>query len=273
MFGIGSAFNTVKSLFRNKSLLWELVLRDVQESYRGSALSAAWAVLHPCVVIGVYIVVFGALAGKRLNLDALGGEGLDFTAYMLSGLVAWLAISQALVKGTSALLANSNLVKQVVFPIEALVAKSNFSALLVQLVGYFVLAAYIFVQFGEISPLLPLLPLVISLQVLMLLGLTYLLSALSVFIRDVREVVQMFATFGIFLLPIVYLPEWLPDWSLAVLYSNPLSYLIWCYQDIFFYQQIIHPVAWVALPLFSAGFFLVGAVIFQHTKQNFGDVL
>ena len=66
----------------------------------------------------------------------------DYTTYILSGLVPWLFIQQALVRGANALVGQANLVKQVVFPVEVLPVAAVLVSLVTLGVGLATLAAY-----------------------------------------------------------------------------------------------------------------------------------
>jgi lipopolysaccharide transport system permease protein len=261
----------VKGILRQRELLRELVRRDLHEAYAGSVLARSWALLHPILLIALYLYVFGFVFSTRV-----GGylpEAPDFAVFMLSGLACWLTVQAALGKATNSLLASSNLVKQVVFPIELLPVRSVIAAQLPVLIGLFLVIIYSFIRFQILSPLIPLALYVLAAQAVLLVGLTLFLSALTVFIRDVKDIVTFFAAFGVFLTPIIYLPGTVPVGFEMVLFLNPLSHAIWCLQDIFFFQSIQHPWSWLLLGFFAVLFFWVGARFFQRTRDSFGDAL
>ena len=258
-------------LVTRRSLLWELVLRDLRDAYQGSAFSKWWAILHPLLIIALYLFVFGHVFSPRL-----GGtipDVPDFAVFLLSGLAAWLTVQAALMKSATSLTGSANLVKQVVFPIELLPVRAVLAAQVPLLIGIVVLIVYSAVRFGLVSPLLPLVIVVLLLQTMLLIGMGLLFAALTVFLRDVRDVLQIFVTIGLFLAPILYVPDSLPAWFETVMFFNPFSYAIWCFQDIFFFQAIVHPSAWLALTIGSVVSLLVGVMFFERTRQHFGDAL
>lgn len=258
-------------LWRHRELLRELVSRDLSEAYAGSMLARAWAVLHPLLLICLYLFVFGYVFTARVGGD-LPSEP-DFAVFMLSGLACWLTIQSALGKATSSLVAASNLVKQVVFPLELLPIRSVVAAQLPLLIGLAGVTIYSLLRFGMISPLLPLVIYVVVAQGVLLTGLTLFLSAMTVFVRDTRDLVQFFTAFGIFLLPVIYLPGSLPAAFEIVLWVNPLSHAIWCLQDIFFFQSFRHPSSWLILGVVAPLALWFGWRFFERTRANFGDVL
>jgi lipopolysaccharide transport system permease protein len=118
-----------------------------------------------------------------------------------------------------------------------------------------------------------LLPLLLFLQGITMLGLGFVLATIGVFFRDIKDFVTLFTTAGIYLMPVVYLPTWVPPLLRPVLYANPFSYMTWCFQDVFFFGRIEHPWAWVIFALFSFFIFAFGYRLFRRLKYNFGNVL
>src|SRR5437588_2667492 len=53
----------VSELWRFRELLFFLVWRDVKVRYKQTALGVAWAVLQPLMMMAVFTVFFGRLAG------------------------------------------------------------------------------------------------------------------------------------------------------------------------------------------------------------------
>ena len=269
--GSRSIRDFVSSLWTNRELLLELVRRDLEESYAGSMLSRFWALGHPLLTILLYLFVFGYVFTTRVGANL--PKAPDFAVFMLAGLTYWMTAQAALAKSTSALTSSSNLVKQVVFPIELLPVRSVIAAHLPLVIGICGVTIYALLRFGLVSPLLPLVLYVLAAQLAMLLGLGLFLSALTVFMRDTRDIVQFFLTFGVFLIPVIYLPGSLPEWFERVLYANPFSYPVWCLQDIFFFQSFVHPIAWPLAGVLGALALWGGVSFFARTRGNFGDVL
>ena len=76
-----------------------------------------------------------------------------------------------------------------------------------------------------------------------MLGASYFLAALGVYLRDLKEMAQVFLSVGIFLVPIFYFPSWVDQiWGpfKVILWCNPFSHVIWCYQDVLYYGEFKH---------------------------------
>lgn len=263
--------STFLALVRRRGLLLEMVKREVFEQHAGQVFGGIWAIAHPLSLMVIYIFIFGVVFQSKI-----GGTRelpLDYTTYILAGLIPWLTLQQSLIKSCTAIVGNSSLVKQVVFPTEILPTKTILATLMFQFVSIAILLVWVLATHGSLFPTYALLPVLVLLQLIGTVGLGLLLSALTVFFRDLREIVQIFCVAGVFLLPVVYLPAWVPAIFKPLIYINPFSYMIWAYQDALFFGRFEHP--W-ALPIFALGSlacFVVGAWAFRETKQVFGSAL
>lgn len=103
-----------------------MVDRDLSAAHARHGFGALWVFIHPLVVVGTYLLIFGFVLGSKLSITA-DFPG-DYSAYILASLVPWLILQAALVRGPGALIGSASLVKQVVFPIELLPIAATIAA-------------------------------------------------------------------------------------------------------------------------------------------------
>ena len=258
-------------LTRHRQLTLELARREIGERYAGQWFGTFWAIGHPLALILVYIFVFGFVF--RTRIGGTTDLPLDYTAYMLSGLIPWLAFQESMGKASTVITSNANLVKQVIFPIEVLPIKGVIATLVTQCVFLVMLAVYALATAQMLLWTYLLLPVLLVLQALAMIGVSYSLAAIGAYFRDVKDFVQVFCSVAFFLLPILYLPEAVPSAVRPVLYVNPFSYLVWCYQDVLYFGRFEHPWAWCVFVPLSLFVFIIGYRIFRKLKPMFGNVL
>jgi lipopolysaccharide transport system permease protein len=258
-------------LYRNRALTLELAKRDITDRYAGQLFGVLWAIGHPFILVLVYAFIFGQVFA--LKIGGTVDMPLDYTAYLLAGLLPWLTFQESLSKGALAVVGNANLVKQVVFPIEVLPAKVVLASLLTQLVGTLCLAAYVLITTGGLPWTYALLPVLWAFQTLAMIGASMILAAVGAYFRDIKDLVQVGCIVGMYLMPVTYLPQWVPDMLRPVLYLNPLSYMTWCYQDLAYYGRIEHWWAWPVFILGATFIFAAGFRVFGKLKMYFGNVL
>lgn len=259
-----------RRLARASELLKEMIRRELTAVHAGHSLGTAWVFFQPLLTVLIYLLIFGFVLGSKVAVtQSFPG---DFPSYLLVGLVPWLALQAALTRTPHALVGNANLVKQVVFPIETLPFASACAALIPYIPAFGVVLLYKAV-IGGLPLTVLLMPIPLAFLVGTAIGMGFILASLTAFVRDIREFVLVLCMLAMYLTPAVYLPDWMPEPLRPLLYLNPFSYLIWTFQDVFFFGEIRHPVAWVVsavLAILSLG---VGARLFNRLKPMYGNVL
>jgi lipopolysaccharide transport system permease protein len=251
-------------------LIRALVRRELAARYRGSALGVVWAMLTPAVMISIYTFIFAGIFGARF-----GGSGTawDYALYLFCALLPWTAFQDSLQVSSNVIVANANLVKRVVFPLEALPVAQVLAALATQMLGTIVLLAATLVIRGELHASLMWLPVLVLPQLVLMLGAAWLVSSLGVFLRDTGQVVSLVLVAWMFLTPIIYPEQIVPARYQGFINANPFTPLVRNYRRI-----IIEGVApdWAGLAYFTAFalvVFVCGYWWFAKTRKNFADVI
>ena len=254
-----------------KTLTWEMAKREITDRYQGQFFGLYWAVIHPLVLIGVYIFVFVIVF--KIKIGGTREMPLDYTTYLLSGLIPWMAVQESMSKASTVITSNASLVKQVVFPIEILPIKSVLASMITQGIFFAILIVYVLATHTTLPITYALLPLLVFVQMIGMAGVSYVLAAIGTYFRDIKDIAQVFTVVGIYVMPIFYLPEQVPEIFRLILYLNPFSYMIWCYQDALYFGKFMHPWAWVVYIVVSHLVFALGYRLFHRLKVMFGNVL
>lgn len=258
-------------LTSHRQLTWEMTKKELTDRYAGQVLGTVWVLGHPLIMISVYVFLFIVVYDSRIPPELK--LKLDMTTYLLSGLLPWMAFQESMAKASTAILNESSLVKQVVFPIEILPVKGVIVSLLTQVITLSLLLIYVLVKYQALYWTVALIPFLLFFQCLAMIGISYVLSSVGVFLRDLKDFVQVFCFAGVFLMPIFFLPSQVPSLFRPILYLNPFSYMIWCYQDAIFFGSFEHPWAWCVFMVASVVIFYIGYGIFYKLKHVFGNVL
>jgi lipopolysaccharide transport system permease protein len=263
--------DALRLFYRHRRLTWEMAKSELSERYSGQVLGAFWSVVHPLLQIGLYLFIFAYVFRATLG-DALSFPR-DYATYILAGLVPWIGLQDSLNRATTAIHANASLVKQVVFPIEILPMKGVVVTTLSQLISLSLLALYLLARYQSLPWTYFLLPVLVATQIAVMTGFSLALSAAGAYFRDLKDIVQVLALGGMYISPVFYLPEKVPSLFEPLIYANPFSYMIWCYQDVIYFGAIRHPAAW--LVFFALGFLglSVGFRAFRRAKLFIGNVV
>lgn len=261
----------LQSPLRHRSLIATLVRRDIASRYRGSVLGLVWSLVNPLLMLVIYTFVFSAIF--KMRWGAVSDNPLDFALMLFSGLLLFNFFAEAVNRAPGLVLGNPNLVKKLVFPLEiqawVVVASGLFQAGISLLV---LLAAIVAIR-GEVPVTIVLLPLVFIPLTLIVLGLVWFISALAVFLRDIGQVVGHVVVMSMFLSPLFYPIDAIPERFRPLFYFNPLTLLIGEARKVTVLGEMPD---WVGLGLYAGGsllFATAGFWFFQRLKPGFSDVL
>jgi lipopolysaccharide transport system permease protein len=248
-------------------LLKELVKRDFQGRYAGSALGLVWSFLQPLWMLLLFTFVFSTV----MKISLAGARTGHFAIFLFSGLLPWMAVQEGVSRASTAVIDNSNLVKKLSFPAEILVLAVVLAALLHEAI-----AALIFLGvLGFLGELawggLPLLLLAVPLQLALTLGLGLLLGAVNVFFRDIAQVLGMVFTGWFYLTPIVYPAAAVPARFRGWIALNPLTALVELYRQSFLGGAPALVPGTGALALAAAVLLCAGFLLFRRLKAAFVD--
>ncbi len=251
-------------------LIRSMVRRDLTSRYKGSFMGLAWAIITPAVLIVIFTLIFSGIFQARFGTE---GGHFSFALYLFCGLLPWIAFSDGIQRSTTSMIDNVNLVKRVVFPIEALPVNLALSGIVQQLLGTVVLLlAALYLMHGPSATIL-LLPVLLIPQLMATLGLGWLMASLGVFIRDIREFNQLALTAWMYLTPIFYPEAIIPERFRWMVDLNPMAPLIAAYRRILLEGRLPD---WKRLAVtfaFSIICFVFGYWWFQRTRKAFADVI
>jgi lipopolysaccharide transport system permease protein len=255
---------------RRWELVRALVRKELAVRYRGSALGFLWVMLTPAVMIAIYTFIFAGVFGARFGEQ---GTAWDYALYLFCGLLPWTAFQESAQGASQVIVSHANLVKRVVFPLEALPVAQVLAAHVTQAFGTLVLVAASAAIRGELHATLLWLPALVVPQLVATLGAAWLIASLGVFLRDTRQIVGLVFVAWLFLTPIIYPEQVVPERYRTYINLNPFTPLVRNYRRVIIEGS--HP-DWAGLAyftLFALATFLVGYVWFAKTRKNFADVI
>jgi lipopolysaccharide transport system permease protein len=275
MFNLKTNYKAIIELIailnKNIKLIYEVTKKEIKDQHSGQIFGVFWFFLHPLVMISIYVFLFAFVF--KTKIDDGREMPYDYTIYILSGLIPWLCLQNTLSRASVLFSSKTHLIKNIVFPIvifpAQLVLLSNISFIF-SLVLLFI---YVVFSYSSIHLTYLLLPFLIICQTLFALGISYALASTGVFVKDLKDIIQVGLLFIMYLTPIFYLPQWVPALFKPILLLNPISSIVWCYQDALYYGKIVHPVSWFVFPLISIITFSVGYRIYKKLSPYFSNVM
>lgn len=252
-------------LYNYRRLLFRTTITDLKSRYAGTVIGLAWLGIYPFLFLALYAVVYIAIFKVRF------GDMKPFAYVLLifAGLIPFLNFIEVLSNGVGAVTENRNLIKNTLFPIELMPAKSVFISLPSLLISFCILE-FTLILSGKIFFAHFFCLFIIFIQILFCLGLCWILSALNVFLKDLKQIIPLTSLALMLISPIAYTTDMIPDRLIHYLYFNPLFFLIKLYRECLLNGHIaLKELAIFTIIAFSV--FYVGYHFFISFKKVFAD--
>lgn len=205
------------------SLLIELIRRQFSKSHQGTVAGLFWPLLEPLAMLIIYTIFFGVILQGRWGFS---GNPTEYGFVFFSGLIVFNFFAECFRQFPHLIGANPNYVKKIVFPLELLPAVVIVTALIHALIatGIWCVAYAILVGFPNWTALIS--PLILFSMVPMLLALGWIFSVIGLLAKDVNQVTVLFTQMLLFLTPIFYGIDVVPEALRFWIRLNPLTYLV-----------------------------------------------
>jgi len=259
-------------MWQHRHLATQLVKRDVVGRYRGSILGLVWSFLHPLFMLLVYLFVFGVVFQIKWGIDPQTGDK-SFGVILFSGLILHALLAECLVRSPGIIATNTQFVKKVVFPLEVFPLMIVSTAVFHFVIGFLLLFIFNTLAHGEVHGTMLLMPVVVVPIVFLALGISWFLASIGVFIRDVGQMTGILATVLLFLCPIFYPLDAVPEQLRWLLYFNPLTLIVEQFRSIVIFGRMPD---WTGLLVYYAialSVMRLGYLWFLRTRRAFADVL
>lgn len=261
----------LKTLYANSYLLGKLVKKDIRQRYQGSVLGVLWSMLVPVFMLGIYTFIFSEVFQAKWKIDT--GDTYEFAFMLFCGLSAFNLLGEVMNRSTTLIVSNANYVKKVIFPLELLPVVLTLSALFHCTVSYGILIAAKFFLQHSISPVLYLVvPAAVPLVVLAC-GTGLFIAAISVYLKYVGNVISVIVTVLMYLSPVFFPLDAVPDNYRAVCGMNPITYIIENFRNVVLYHTPLNLSFYAVSCAAAFAVYLIGYVVFMRTKEGFADVI
>jgi lipopolysaccharide transport system permease protein len=256
------------NLIERRSLLFQLVRRDFEQRFVGSAIGWIWGLIHPLVLLTSWIFVF-----KYCMKVPPPAGARSYPLFVFAGMLPWFLFSETVQRSATSLLEQSSLITKTIFPAEVVPVSVFLSTLVSHLLALALMIAAAGVALNQISIFLLLLPFYIFAVGLFAVGVGWVVASLHVFLRDTAQVVSVVLTFWFWVTPIFIAEKDFPRWARFLLAANPISYVVRSYRAILIGYGSPNPADLGAAMLYGAAAFVLGGLFFRHMKRGFADVL
>lgn len=251
----------LRELWRRRSFAFELSRTRLRSQHFNTAFGKLWLVLNPLLLAGVYFVL--------VDIVRRGDHRPGFFAHLMAGIFAYYFVSGAVRDGTKSVVSGGRLILNSAFPRVLLPLSSVVSAFKRFLPT---VAIYVPVHLIERLPigwhLLWVFPLVGLLCVLSL-GLAMIVGAVQVYFRDLKNFVPYVLRVWLYVSPVLYFADEMPERYRFLLDVNPLGQLLAAWSEVLNAGHAPTALQLAGSCGWAFGLLLVGFLFFVSREREF----
>jgi ABC-type polysaccharide/polyol phosphate export permease len=249
-----------RGFLKYRGLLWEFVERDIKTRYRRSVLGLFWTLLNPLLTMAVMTAVFSTLFRSDIQ---------NFPVYLLSGFTIYNFFSESTNNAMTSIISGSSLIKKIYIP-KYLFPLSKIISTLVNLIASFIALIFVMLATGarlSLNVIFLLIPM--AYIFLFALGVGLILSSLVVFFRDIAHFYGVLLLLWMYMTPLFYPMEILPDLARRIVQMNPLTGIVEYTRVITLYGTLPPPELNIICLIPGVIACMLGLWIFYHTQDRF----
>ena len=249
----------LRSVFRYRDLIFQLIRRDIVTRYKRSILGILWTMLNPLGTMVVLSIIFSQVISMP-----------GFSAYIITNLIAWNFFAQTTGAPMNAMLWGSSLFHSIYLPRTSFVISTIGTGLVNVLLALVPMLLIYLITGTPLHATILYLPLSILLVAAFSLGISLLLSTFVVFFPDIAEMYPILLTAWFYLTP-VFIPEEVlakvfGGWLLRL---NPIFPIIKVFRLVIFDGKVPTLAEYGIAAGIALGTLLIGWLFFTQKSKSF----
>lgn len=255
----------LKELYAYRQMIVGLVRKDLRGRYKGSVLGFLWTFINPLLQLMVYTMVFSVIMKNGIE---------KYYIYLFVALIPWIFFSSSITSGCSSIISSKEMVKKIYFPREVLPISTVTSGFINMLYCFIVIFAVLLIaRIGFNIYAILCLPIIMIVEYFLALGFALIFSALTVYFRDLEYILGIITMAWMYLTPVLYSIDSVPEELRSILMMNPMSPVIIAYRDILYYKQV--PQLETLISALAVGLIacVLGYLIFHKLQKHFVEEL
>ncbi len=253
-----------------RDLLQLMIWRNTIVRYKQSVVGIGWAVFRPLIQMVIFSIIFGRLA----KLPTPGQ--VPYTIFTYVALLPWTYFAAALTGASNSLVDSAGMATKVYFPRVILPLSNVVAGLIDFAVAFAVLAVMMFWYRDRITVVwsaVACLPLFLALAVASAFGAGLWLSALMVKYRDVKHVLPFLIQCWMYVTPVAYTAELVPDRWRLVYGLNPMAGVIDGFRWALLGRSQPHWGGLAASAAVATVMLLAGLCYFRRVERTYADIV
>ena len=255
----------LRELWHYRELFYLLVWRDLKVRYRQTMLGVVWAVLQPALTAFIFTIVFSRVARFE------SGE-IPYWLFVLSGFTFWTFISSSVTFASNSLVHHKELVTKIYFPRMIIPASAVGAYFIDLLLTLLILFGAMIVHGTVLSWKIIFVPFFLIFLLVLTVSASLLLAALNVRFRDVKFIIPFFLQVWLFISPVFYSSEWIPETWRYVFAFNPVTGCLDGFRHVLFGTNLDYA-SLIISSVVTIFLFLAAIFLFRRMEDDFADLL
>ncbi|MBO5453546.1 MAG: ABC transporter permease [Clostridia bacterium] len=249
-----------QNFYKYRYLLFDLVIKDLKIKYRRSVLGFAWSILNPLLMMVVITAVFQNVFKSNIE---------NFPVYYLTGYLFFSFLTEATNMSMRSVMGAASLIKKVYIPKYLFPLEKCIFCFVNMLLSFVAVIIVMLVLRVPITPTFFAFPIPMLYLFVFTVGLSLFLAAANVFFRDIEHLYGVFTTAWMYLTPIFYPMEMLPDFMTNVLRFNPLYHYVLYFRAIVLGNHMPDLHSNLVCMGFSLIMLIIGIAFFKKKQDKF----
>ena len=224
-------------------------------------MGGIWLVAQPAL----QVVAFWFLLDFVFRVRSPGR--ITFLAYFLTGMLPWLFISEVLNRSLNILSEFGALFQRTRFPVSVLPLLPLVLNIFIYLPVYILVAIYFQGWLAGFKALV-----ILATLFVWIIPFAYLLAVLGLFVREVRQVFPFLLTMIMYVTPILYAPDMLPESVRWLMVFNPMADVVALIQG-WIHDFPVEQGNWLRPLLLWLALITPSWILFQRTEPHMREVL
>lgn len=219
---------SIQNIWVTRNLIFHLAIMDLKLRYKGTFLGFLWSVLEPLAQLVVLYVIFSSLRPSNES----------FIIYLFSGLIVIHLFARGTTQGMLSLDTKKSIIQslnipKIIFPLSSVM--TNILMFGIEIILFF---TFIFALNIPLTSTVFFLPIILFLLIILTSGISILLSVVKLYFKDFQTIWGIITMSLIFITPVFWLVEDMPDEITNILLLNPLAVLIEMIHEVVLFDEI-----------------------------------
>lgn len=204
-----------------------MVGREVKARYKQSILGYFWVILNPLAQMLVMSFAFSVI----MRIPTNASSHIPYSVFLFVGLLPWTLFANSLSSSCGSLVGSASLITKIYFPRTILVLATTIAKIIdflfaLSILVFYMIAFQIPINFN----ILWVIPIFIIQQIFTL-GLSLFFAAANLLYRDVQYLLNLVLVLWMYLTPVIYPADIVPEQYKFVFQLNPMAVIINAYRQ------------------------------------------